>query len=430
MLPQWVIEKKRDGHALSEQEIRDFINGFTAGSIPDYQMSALAMAIVCRGMSFDETAMMRSGACIDLSSITKPKIDKHSSGGIGDKVSLVLAPLAASLGLAVPMLSGRGLGLTGGTLDKLEAIPGYRCNLSEAELLDVVRRCGCAITGQTSDLAPADRKFYALRDVTGTVASVPLIAASIMSKKLAESVDGLVLDVKVGSGAFFATIELSRELAQTMVEVGKRMGRRMEAVVTDMNEPLGYAAGNGVEVAECIDIMRGNAEPRLKELCLDLTARMLVLGEVDRDYSQAKARAEKNLASGAALEKFREMVILQGGDPKVVDDPSRLPQAKFKVSIVAKQSGFVSAVNADGIGRAVMLLGAGRTKVGDLVDPAVGVTALKKVGEKISIGDPLCLLLSNVEAKTQEALSYARQAFSISKSPPPPVALIHEVIPG
>jgi pyrimidine-nucleoside phosphorylase len=334
MLPQWIIEKKRDGHELSEPEIRQFINAYAKGDLPDYQMSAMAMAIFLRGMNPKEIAvltdaMMRSGDLVDTSAIKRPKVDKHSTGGIGDKVSLILAPLVACCGLAVPMISGRGLGITGGTLDKLESIPRYRTNLSDQEFIAVIQQCGCSIIGQTKQLAPADKKLYALRDVTGTVASIPLITASIMCKKLAEGIDALVLDVKCGKGAFMRTQKDARALALSMVRVGKAMGKGMAALITDMNQPLGRTAGNALEVLESIETLQGKGPKDLTDITIAFAEEMMILGKVARDRAKARRQLEEAIRSGAAFAKFREMVELQGGDLSVIDDPTRLPAARI-----------------------------------------------------------------------------------------------------
>ncbi|MBN1270089.1 MAG: thymidine phosphorylase [Kiritimatiellae bacterium] len=433
MVPQWIIEKKRDGQPLSGEEIRDFIDGFTRGDIPDYQMAALAMAIYFNGMTLEETAiltdaMMHSGDVVDTSAITLPKADKHSTGGIGDKVSLILAPLVACCDIAVPMISGRGLGITGGTLDKLESIPGYRTDLSDKEFLDIVGKCGCSITGQTGQLAPADKKLYALRDVTGTVPSIPLITASIMSKKLAAGIDCLVLDVKWGSGAFMKTLVDAQELASNMVEVGHRMGKGMAALITDMNQPLGHCAGNSLEVIESVQVLSGKGSDDLVEITMALGARMLVLAGRAPDQVTALGTLQGHLASGAALEKFREMVRLHGGDPRVINDFGRLPAARIRKPLPAPQDGYVAGVNAELIGKACLLLGAGRTKTDDIVDPAVGVSDLAKVGFMVDRGQPLAVLHANDEARLSAAEQLAAQAFTFSMEPLPAAQLVTETI--
>lgn len=433
MLPQWIIEKKRNGHPLSGDEIRFFINGYTDGSIPDYQMSALAMAVYFQGMDFDEVAvltdaMIQTGSVLDTSGLTAPTVDKHSTGGIGDKVSLILAPLAASCGAAVPMLSGRGLGITGGTLDKLESIPGYRTDLSVKEFLDTVEQCGCSIMGQTLELAPADRKLYALRDVTGTVPSIPLISASIMSKKLAENTESLVLDVKWGNGAFMKTPEEARKLASTMVEIGARMDRKMAALLTDMNQPLGRTAGNALEVAECIEALRGNGPGDLMEITIALAVEMLILSGLAKDRDSAVAALEEKIDSGSALETFREMVRLHGGSADAVDDPALLPAAGYRDEYPSPSSGYVTGVNAEMIGKACIVLGAGRRKTSDSIDPAVGVSGIVKTGEPLKKGEPLLTIHSNDRGKMQEAQTLLDKAFIISTECPANPGLILDAV--
>ncbi|MCE9612790.1 MAG: thymidine phosphorylase [Lentisphaerae bacterium] len=433
MVPQWVIEKKRDGQALPADDIRAFMDGYTRGTIPDYQMAALAMAIYFRGMTFDEVAtltdvMMRSGDLVDTSRVPLPKVDKHSTGGIGDKVSLVLAPLIACCDVAVPMISGRGLGITGGTLDKLESIPGYRTNLSADNFVDVLARCGCAIIGQTATLAPADKKLYALRDVTGTVPSIPLISASIMSKKLAEGTDALVLDVKWGQGAFMKSLDQARELARTMVEIGARMGKGMTALLTDMNQPLGRTAGNALEIVETVAALQGHGPDDLVTLTLETGAHMLRLTGREPDHARALARLRGVLDSGAAFERFLSMVTLQGGDPRVLEDVTRLPSASLRRDVSAPRSGYVAGVDAERIGRACVVLGAGRVKVEDLVDHAVGISGLVKIGEHVTKGQPLFTLHANAENRLAEALALAREAVTFADSAPTPPTLIVDVI--
>lgn len=433
MVPQWIIERKRDGQALADDEIRGFIRGFTRGEIPDYQMSALAMAIYFRGMTFEETtcltdAMLRSGETVDTSSIPIPKVDKHSTGGIGDKVSLVLAPLAACCGVAVPMLAGRGLGITGGTLDKLESIPGYRTDLARDEFVAVLRQCGCSITGQTAELAPADRKLYALRDVTGTVPSIPLIAASIMSKKLAEGADALVLDVKWGKGAFMKTVEEARRLARTMVEIGRRMGKRMTALITDMNQPLGRTAGNVVEVAEAVLALRGQGPADLMAETLELCAHMLLLGGKAASRQEALALLERQIESGRAFEKFKEMARLHGGSDAALDDPSRLPSAAIRDEIPSPGGGYVTEVNAELVGRACLALGAGRTRVEDSVDHAAGITGIVKIGERVANSQPLMTLHANDRRRLGAATKLLHGAVKVADAPPPALPLILDTI--
>ena len=419
MLPQWIIEKKRDGQALSAEEIRFFIEGYTCGDIPDYQMAALAMAIFFRGMNAEETAtltdtMLHSGEVIDTSSIDMPKVDKHSTGGIGDKVSLPLAPLVACCDVAIPMVSGRGLGITGGTLDKLESIPGYRTNLSVSEFLDVLRRCGCSIIGQTAQIAPADKKLYALRDVTGTVASIPLITASIMSKKFAEGIDALVLDVKWGKGAFMSTYEQALQLAQSMTAVGLSMGKIVDAAITDMNQPLGRCAGNALEVVESIQLLRGEGPEDLLDITLMLGADMLLMTDKVVSIEDGRRILQGHLDSGKALERFARMIELQGGDAGIVDHPEKLPAARIKREFRSTKRGHIAGVDAELIGKACLVLGAGRTRTDGKVDFAVGVSGLIKIGEPIALDQPLLTLHANDAGKLVEAEEMLRKAFTYS----------------
>lgn len=433
MLPQWIIEKKRDGYELTEEEIRSFIGAYARGELPDYQMAAMAMAIFLKGMTPKETAvltdaMMRSGDLVDTSSIKKPKVDKHSTGGIGDKVSLVLAPLVACCGLAVPMISGRGLGITGGTLDKLESIPGYRTNLTEAEFIAVIKEVGCSIIGQTQQLAPADKKLYALRDVTGTVASIPLITASIMCKKLAEGIDALVLDVKCGKGAFMRTLKDARALAQSMVRVGKAMGKGMAAFITDMNQPLGRTAGNALEVLESIETLQGRGPKDLTDLTLAFAQEMMVLGKAATSRTAARTKLEGALRNGSALRVFRRMVELQGGDVRVIDEPARLPQARMIVPHPSPSSGYIIQADAESIGKACVVLGAGRTRTDEAVDFAVGVSGIRKVGEPIQKGEPLLMMHANDEKRLEQARNIIHEAYRIGKAKPKAPKLILERI--
>ena len=433
MLPQWIIEKKRDRKALSEEEIRFFIDGYTKGSIPDYQMSALAMAIYFNGMDADEVAvlvdaMMRSGDLVDTSSIPLPKADKHSTGGIGDKVSLVLAPLVACFDIAVPMISGRGLGITGGTLDKLESIPGYQAKISESEFVEVIKQCGCSIIGQTDRLAPADKKLYALRDVTATVPSIPLITASIMCKKMAEGIDALVLDVKCGAGAFMKTIEDARTLAQSMINVGKAMNKKVSAIITDMNQPLGRTAGNALEVLESIETLRGKGPDDLVDLTVALAAEMIGLTREVPDATTLDRQLREKLANGEALARFRDMVRLQHGDVAVIDDPSKLPQAGIVVDFAADQAGYIAEVNADAIGRACIVLGAGRKKTEDPVDFAVGISHLVKIGERVDVGDVLLKIHAKDDGQLNEARKLLTRAFRFSESPVSPSPALLETL--
>jgi pyrimidine-nucleoside phosphorylase len=429
-----VIRKKRDGGELSRFEIDSLIAAYTQGSIPDYQVSAWLMAVVLRGMTRGETAaltdaMLRSGEVLDLSGIATKKVDKHSTGGVGDKTSLVLAPLAAVAGVTVPMISGRGLGHTGGTLDKLEAIPGFNVNLPVPEFRRVLEVCGCAMIGQTAEIAPADRKLYALRDVTGTVESPYLICASIMSKKMAEGIDALVLDVKTGSGAFMKSEKDAAFLAELMVETGERMGKRTVALITDMDQPLGNMIGNALEVVEVVDVLRGGGPQDLRHLCLELAAWMLHLGGVSKTVAEGKQESAKLLASGKALERFREMVELQGGDPRVVDDPKTLPQARHSQQVLSAKDGFIASLQCEQVGTACVILGGGRERKEDSVDPAVGIVLHRKVGDRVAVGEPIATIDYNSGSRVERAQQLLEESFGISDSPPSEKRLlIHRVI--
>lgn len=429
-----VIRKKRDGGELSRFEIESLIASYTQGAIPDYQVSAWLMAVVLRGMSRAETAvltdaMLRSGEVLDLSAMTAKKVDKHSTGGVGDKTSLVLAPLAAVAGVTVPMISGRGLGHTGGTLDKLEAIPGFNVNLPVPEFRRVLETCGCAMIGQTAEIAPADRKLYALRDVTGTVESPYLICASIMSKKLAEGIDALVLDVKTGSGAFMKSEQDAAFLAELMVETGERMSKRTVALITDMDQPLGNMIGNALEVVEVVDILRGDGPQDLRELCLELAGWMLHLGGISKTVAEGKQESAKLLASGQALDRFRKMVELQGGDPRVIDDPKGLPQAGRSRQVLCAKNGYISSLQCEQIGTACVILGGGRERKEDSVDPAVGIVLHKKVGDPVAAEEPLATIYYNSETRVSRAQQLLGESCRISDSPPTEKRpLIHQVI--
>ena len=428
-----VIAKKRDGHPLSREEIELFVDGVTAGTLPDYQASALLMAIVIRGMTHEETAwltdaMVRSGDRVDLSDIPGIKVGKHSTGGVGDKVSIVLAPLAASCGVVVPKMSGRGLGHTGGTLDKLESIPGYRINLTINEFKRVLREVGTSIIGQTTSLAPADKKLYALRDVTATIESIPLIAASIMSKKLAEGSNALVLDVKCGDGAFMKQVHDAQALAEAMVSIGGHAGVRTEAFLTDMDAPLGSTIGNALEIVECIETLRGGGAADLTAVVLRLSSRMLMLGGVESDPTAATARVSQALASGRALQTFGRMIEAHGGDPRVVDDPSLLPAAPGRARFEASRGGFVVLMKAEALGRASNVLGAGRSAVGDPVDHAVGIVTLVKPGDRVERGQPLLELHHRDGLGLNAALALCGESISIGDEAPLPRAkLLGEV---
>jgi pyrimidine-nucleoside phosphorylase len=429
-----LICRKRDSGELTREEIEQLIAAYTAGELPDYQMSAWLMAVVLRGMTRPEIAalteaMLNSGRVLDFSYLIGRKVDKHSTGGVGDKTSLVIAPIVAAGGLKVPMISGRGLGHSGGTLDKLESIPGFNVNLSLAEFRHVMETCGCSLIGQTAEIAPADKKMYALRDVTGTVESPGLICASIMSKKLAEGIDALVLDVKTGSGAFMKKIEDAANLAELLVETGKRMGKNVVALITDMNQPLGRKAGNAMEVVESIEILGGNGPADLRELCLELSAWMFLLGERVTTLDEGKRVAADMIASGQAREKFREIVGLQGGDVGVVDDPRRLAHARQTLDVKSASSGYVSAIQCEQLGMACVVLGGGREKKEDKIDPAVGLEFHKRIGEAVERGEPLCTLHYNAETRLAEARRLAETAYRIEPEHPKTIPpLIHRVI--
>jgi pyrimidine-nucleoside phosphorylase len=428
-----IIRKKRDGSALQPEEIFDFIQRYTRGEIPDYQASALLMAIYFRGLDARETvdltqAMMLSGQVLDFSEFPRPKIDKHSTGGVGDKTSLVVAPAAAAGGLIVPMVSGRGLGHTGGTLDKLESIPGFRTRLSLSEFRQAVAECGMAVAGQTDELVPADRKLYALRGVTSTVDSIPLISASIMSKKLAEGVDGLVLDVKTGSGAFMKRLEDARSLAECMVQFGSACGRRVRALITEMSQPLGQAVGNALEVIEGLETLKGQGPRDLVELSRELAAHMFLLAGVASSLDAARARFEAVIASGRALEKLAQAIAQQGGDPRVVEDYSLLPRAQHEDSFVAPEDGYVKGLEAESIGRASMLLGAGRERLDSVIDPSVGLVFEKKVGDPVAAGERICTIYSNDRGRVELVRQMLREATAIVPEPVVPPAIIVEVV--
>src|SRR5688572_16589008 len=391
------------------------------------------MAVFFRGMTPEETlsltrAMMRTGEVLDLSDLPGPRVDKHSTGGVGDKTSLVLAPLAAACGVYVPMISGRGLGHTGGTLDKLEAIPGFRVDLSLSEFRAVLHKTGLGLIGQTAQIAPADRKLYALRDVTATVESLPLIAASIMSKKMAEGIDALVLDVKTGDGAFLKSFEESRELARAMVRIGSGMGKKVVALITDMEQPLGRTVGNAIETAECIDTLKGRGPRDLESLSLELAAWMLVLGGVAPSLEPARTRVRSALTSGAGLRKFQEAIEQQGGDPRVCDEPWRLPRARETVELLAEADGRVARIGCRAVGHAAMLLGAGRETVDSRIDPAVGIVLRKKVGELVMPGEPLLTVHLNDRRRLDEAMTILRTAVVVSPEASPPGPLIKDVL--
>ncbi len=428
-----IIRKKRDGEPLEPAEIAWMVRGIATREVLDYQWSALLMAIYWRGMSPAETvalteATLHSGTVVDLARIAGPKIDKHSTGGVGDKTSLILAPIAAAAGVLVPMVSGRGLGHTGGTLDKLESIPGFRVDLDLDQYARVLEQCGLVLVGQTAEIAPADKKLYALRDATSTVESIPLIAASIMSKKLAEGIDGLVLDVKTGDGAFMNTLERSQELARTMCEIGARMGKRMTALVTRMDEPLGRAVGNALEVIECAACLKGEGSADLMTLSIELAAEMVLMAGLEPSIETARAVCQRTLDDGAALERFRRVIAAQGGDPRVVDDPGLLPRARHQTPLLAPRSGYVVRARAKPIGHATMLLGAGRSRMDDGVDHSVGVMLHKKVGDHVAAGEPLCTLHHDGESRLDEARVLIQEAFEIADHAVEPAPLMVERI--
>jgi pyrimidine-nucleoside phosphorylase len=428
-----IIQRKRDGAELTREEIASFIDRYTRGEIPDYQASALAMAVFFRGMSAAETvalteAMMNTGEVLDLGDLPGPKVDKHSTGGVGDKTSLVLAPLAAACGVYVPMISGRGLGHTGGTLDKLESIPGFRVQLSLGEFREVLKKCRLGLIGQTPEIAPADRKLYALRDVTSTVESLPLISASIMSKKMAEGIDALVLDVKTGDGAFLTKFEDARALARTMVDIGRGMGKKVAALLTDMDQPLGRTVGNALEIAECVETLKGRGPTDLESLSVELAAWMLSLSGAAPTLEDARRRVRDALASGAGLRKFQEVIELQGGDPRVCDDPARLPAARERIEVRTPREGRVRRIACRAVGRAGMLLGAGRETVDSRVDPAVGLVLHKKVGDLVLPNEPLITMHVNDRSRVDEARAVLEAAIEIGPEAPPSVALVREVL--
>jgi pyrimidine-nucleoside phosphorylase len=427
-----IIVKKRDGGALTRAEIDFVVAGVTAGTIPDYQTSALLMAMLLRDMSAEETAwltdaMVASGHRVDLSGIPGVKAGKHSTGGVGDKTSIVVAPIVAACGVVVAKSSGRGLGHTGGTIDKLESIPGFRVAMDRDRFLTALRRIGCVFVGQTPDIAPADKKLYALRDVTGTVESIPLIASSIMSKKIAEGTNVLVLDVKVGRGAFMKTEVDARRLAETMVRIGARVGLTTEAVLTAMDAPLGCAVGNALEIDECIEVLSGRGPSDLGELCVALAARMVRLAG-GSDERAAEARVRSVIGSGAALEKFREVVQNQGGDPRIIDDRTRLPHVPASDPFTAPRTGFVATMHADLIGRASMLLGAGREHLESSIDPGAGLRVLAKPGDPVHAGDAIVELHPGAGARIDDARALLAQAVTISDGAPPPVPTIYGIV--
>ena len=429
-----LIRKKRDSGEHSREEIDFLISGYTRGEIPDYQMSAWLMATWIRGLSGAEIAclteaMLHSGEVITFPELPAKKVDKHSTGGVGDKTSLILAPIVAAGGLNVPMISGRGLGHTGGTLDKLEAVPGFNVNLSLQEFRRVLRECGMGLIGQTAEIAPADKIIYALRDVTSTVENIGLICASIMSKKLAEGIDALVLDVKTGSGAFMKKEEDSVRLAEVMVETGKRMGKKVVALITDMDQPLGRMAGHSNEVLESIDVLKGRGPTDLRDLSLDLSAWMFFLGERTKSVEEGRRLAETMIATGQALDKFRQGIRLQGGDERVIDEPQRLPQARFHLNVASSAVGFITGTNCEQFGIALAMLGGGREKKEDKIDHGVGLEFHKRIGDRVEKGERLATIHYNSDAKLAEAQALIVGSYFVGdKAPQEKRPLVRRII--
>jgi pyrimidine-nucleoside phosphorylase/thymidine phosphorylase len=428
-----LIHRKRDGEELNAKEIAYIVDAYTRGDIPDYQMSAFLMAVFFSGMSDHEVdsltdTMVRSGETVDLSSVPGVKVDKHSTGGVGDKTSLIAAPIAAAAGVIVPMISGRGLGHTGGTLDKLEAIPGFRTSLSVEEFRDQLQRLGLAFIGQTAEIAPADGKLYSLRDATATVESIPLIASSIMSKKLAVGLDALILDVKVGNGAFMKRQVDARRLAQMMVGIGRRMDKRVQALITDMNQPLGFAIGNALEVMEVSQTLQNAGPEDLTQISLELASRMIFLGKVVKTLDEAREVAQRMLLDGSGYRKLKDVIQAQGGDPRVLDRFDLLPNATGVREIPCPRSGYISMIDAEYIGLASTLIGAGRDTKEDAIDPAVGIILEAKIGQKIDAGTVLCRLYYTGEDRLEDAAQMVEDAFRISQTPPDERSLILETV--
>jgi pyrimidine-nucleoside phosphorylase len=435
MTPAQIVRRKREGEELTPEEVRAFFTDYGADRVADYQMAAFLMAVFFRGMTTTELTalvdvMMGSGAVADLSSVRGVKVDKHSTGGVGDKVSIVLAPLVASLGVPVPMMSGRGLGHTGGTVDKLETIPGFRTDLSLAEYRSQMERLGCALIAQTDEIAPLDRRLYALRDVTATVESIPLIASSIMSKKLAEGIDALVLDVKVGNGAFIPHTVHALELARTMVGIGEAHGKRMVALLTAMDRPLGHAVGNALEIEECVLALRGEGPADLRELTLALAAEMLVLGGAAPDSASARTSAAAALDDGRALRMLGAIIEAQGGNPAVIDDPAILPQAPVRRVVTAPSTGTVVGMDVRAIGEAAVALGAGRRLIDDAVDPAVGLYLTVKTGDRVAKGQALGTVYARSDAMAAAAANSVLSALSVGEGPAQPLPLVMDRVTG
>jgi len=430
-----LIRKKRDSGEHSREEIAYLVAGYTKGEIPDYQMAAWLMAAWLRGLSHAETIaltemMLYSGEIVDHFDLPMKKVDKHSTGGIGDKTSLILAPIVAAGGLAVPMISGRGLGHTGGTLDKLESIPGFNTTLSLADFRRVLKECGLSLIGQTSEIAPADKKIYALRDVTCTVENTGLICASIMSKKLAEGIDALVLDVKTGSGAFMAKEEDAIRLAEIMVDTARRMGKKCVALLTDMDQPLGRMAGHANEVIESVDVLKGKGPADLRELSIELSAWMFFLGERTKSVEEGRALAQEMIASGKALDRFRQCIRLQGGDPRIVDDPSLMPSAKHHLEITSPRSAYITAMRNRDFGLALAILEGGRAKKEDRIDPAVGLEFHRRIGDHMKAGEKLVTIHYNSEARLAEAQKLIGDSFIFGEHEPPMPPMVRQIIGG
>jgi pyrimidine-nucleoside phosphorylase len=418
-----LIRKKRDSGEHSREEIDFLVSGYTCGDIPDYQMSAWLMAVWLRGLSRSELAalteaMLYSGEVLNFSDLPGKKVDKHSTGGVGDKTSLILAPIVAAGGLNVPMISGRGLGHTGGTLDKLESIPGFNVNLSLEQFRHVLRECGMGLIGQTAEVAPADKKIYALRDVTSTVENIGLICASIMSKKLAEGIDALVLDVKTGSGAFMKSEQDALRLAEVMVETGQRMGKKVVALITGMDQPLGRAAGHSVEVIECLEVLNGRGPADLRDLSIELSAWMFYLGERTKSVDEGRDLAANLIATGQAKEKFKQGIKLQGGDARIVDEPNRLPAAPFHADVLSEASGHVMATNCEQFGMALAMLGGGREKKEDAIDHGVGLEFRKRIGDAVKKGEPLATIHYNADTRLAEAKNLVAAGYRIATEAP------------
>lgn len=427
-----IIEKKKNGYALTKEEIDLFIHGYTNDEIPDYQMSALLMAIYFQGMNIEETtnltmAFVNSGDIIDLSAINSKTVDKHSTGGVGDKISLILMPLVSLAGVTVAKLSGRGLGHTGGTIDKLESIEGFDVEMSNEKFLENVNRYKMSISGQSANLTPADKKIYALRDVTGTVDSIPLIASSIMSKKIASGTDSIVLDVKVGKGAFMKTIDEARKLATTMVNIGKSLNKNTIAVLTNMNQPLGYEVGNANEIKEVIRVLKGEGADDETEIALTIAAYMCIVGDVYKDYDAAYRDLQEMIKSGEAVENFKKFIKIHGGNEEVVDNTNLLPRAKTSYEVISDKDGYVESIDAELVGISTMLLGAGRRNKEDIIDYAAGITLTKKIGDKVDKGEVICVLHTNYN-EFEQAIKTINDAFIISNEKPKKEEFIYDVI--